>query len=170
MINRGISIACNAGHILLSGRTAKLKACSYHICIFDEYIMFDLKICSFNRMKQWLQAPWPNGKALLSGGKDCGFESHWCRIFGVLFALFLSFAYAVMLTGNKPDLTPIAPPVRYCSVEPVTMITIAFYTIISKRGTLQFSMPKSEGDPSRASAFLHTPPHERQRQRQITWY
>ena len=22
------------------------------------------------------QAAWPNGKALLSGGKDCGFESH----------------------------------------------------------------------------------------------
>ena len=28
-------------------------------------------------------ARWRNGNALLSGGKDCGFESHWCRFLRV---------------------------------------------------------------------------------------
>ena len=30
------------------------------------------------------EAPWPNGKALLSGGKDCGFESHRDRVFCIV--------------------------------------------------------------------------------------
>ena len=40
-------------------------------------------IClSFQNLHPLLnEAPWPNGKALLSGGKDCGFESHRCRPF-----------------------------------------------------------------------------------------
>jgi hypothetical protein len=47
-------------------------------------MLYDAEILSSNQ-----RAPWPNGKALLSGGKDCGFESHWCRFcpFNDLFAI-----------------------------------------------------------------------------------
>jgi hypothetical protein len=73
---------------------------------------------------------------------------------------FLLFIHAVMLTRNKPGFSPIAPTtILQCRVHDDYD---CFYTIISKRGTLQFFMPKSEDDPRRASAFLRAPPHERQ--------
>jgi hypothetical protein len=43
-------------------------------------------------------AAWPNGKALLSGGKDCGFESHRRR--RVCFIRF-AFCYFVVTSGRE---------------------------------------------------------------------
>lgn len=42
-------------------------------------------------------ALWPNGKASLSGGEDCGFESHRRRII----AKFLDFFFSVGRTSTK---------------------------------------------------------------------
>ena len=36
---------------------------------------------------------WPNGKALLSGGKDCEFESRKCRVFLAKLREFLGMLY-----------------------------------------------------------------------------
>lgn len=43
--------------------------------------------CKSSKLSANYKAPWPNGKALLSGGKDWGFESLWCR-FGFVFDVF----------------------------------------------------------------------------------
>jgi hypothetical protein len=105
---------------------------------------------------------------LLSGGKDCGFESHWCRIFDFPFAFLpsscLFFSSFCPRCDFDAQWARFNSSLQHCSVEPVTAITTASYTIISKRGTLQLSLPKSEGDPSRASAFLHTLRHAQQHQ------
>ena len=46
-----------------------------------------------------LEAPWPNGKASLSGGEDCGFESHRCRTF--LFFFSFCSLYITFLTSER---------------------------------------------------------------------
>ena len=39
------------------------------------YILSNFQFFSFSPWNNRFKAPWPNGKALLSGGKDCGYAS-----------------------------------------------------------------------------------------------
>ena len=49
-------------------------------------------------------AAWPNGKALLSGGKDCGFESHRCRRVDVciLFLIEVGMGMEILRGAGDP--------------------------------------------------------------------